>query len=286
MSKYLKCGRAFSEAEIDLIRETVRENYSLGRCAISRIVCQRLGWVSENGKSKAWICREFLIQLRREGLIKLPQPDPRSFNRLKKKQYNVVFKEPEEVLQGRLGDFSRPAFKRVSSRADNTLWEHLVARHHYLGFKGVMGRYMKYLVYIEQLPIAALGWTGGAWKVAARDRWIGWDDQTRQKKLKHVVNNFRFVLFPWVSIKYLASHLLSKNVPILVNDWQQQYNVPILLLETFVEKDRFAGTCYKAANWIHVGETKGYGKTKQSHIRHGIIKQVYVYKVNRQGSLV
>lgn len=281
IAKYSKCGRTFSEEEINLIINVVKEKYHTCRCEISREVCKRLNWYSENGKPKEWICREFLIKLERDGLLTLPLPKPQSFSRFKKKKFErVLFKEPGKALEGDLGDFTRPLFKRVDSPSENTFWEYLVRRYHYLGYKGVMGRFIKYTIYLGDIPVACTGFTGAALRVTARDNWIGWNDKLRRDNLKHVANNFRFVIFPWAKVKYLASHILGKNVRILAEDWKRQYNIDIFLLETFIEKDRFEGTCYRASNWRYVGQTKGYRKTKTAYTKHGVIKDVYIYAVH------
>jgi hypothetical protein len=281
MTNYSKCGRTFTKEEINLIIRIVKEYYQTCRSVISRQVCKALNWYSENGKPKEWICREFLLKLEKDGKILLPQRKlcwlKKSFK--KKKFQRVIFKEPAKILAGNLGDFNKPLFKKVNNPEENTFWEYLVAKYHYLGYKGVMGRFLKYLVYLDEIPIAALGWTGAALRVTVRDNWIGWDEPTRKNNLKHLANNFRFVIFPWAKIKYLASHLLSRSAKLVVEDWKKQYNVEIYLLETFVEKDRFEGTCYKASNWHLVGETKGYQKTKTGWVRHGVIKTVYLYPI-------
>lgn len=279
-SKYSKCGRIFSDEEINLIIITVKEKYYTSRCKISRAICEKLNWYSENGRYKERICREFLILLEKDGLISLPPPKPCSFGRFKKKSFDKVeFIEPEKPLTGNLSDFDKPIFKRVTNSTEHTFWQYLVNKYHYLGYRNVIGRYIKYIIYINDTPVACIGWTGAALKVADRDNFIGWDDATRRNNIKHIANNFRFVIFPWSHIKYLASHLLSRNVDMVVSDWKAQYNVDIYLLETFVEKNRFLGTCYKASNWKYVGTTAGYAKTKTAYTKHGIIKDVYVYPV-------
>lgn len=277
MIKYYKCGREFSENDIKKIQTIVRENNRLGRCKISNIVCEEFNWYSENGKPKGYVCRELLLTLDKDGYIKLPSADPRSFNRFIKKKYEIEFDEPNYSLTGKLGDYNSVEIKRVSNKSENTFWQYLVNRYHYLGYNGVIGRFQKYIAYIQSIPVACLGWSDAAWKVAVRDNWIGWDKPTRVAHIKHIVNNFRYVIFPWVRIKYLASHLLSRNVSLLRNDWKKQYNVEVLLFETFVEKNRFPGICYKAANWFYLGETMGYSKGKDVHIKHNIIKDVYIY---------
>ena len=278
ITKYSKCGRSFSEEDINLIIGIVKGKYDTCRCEISREVCRKLNWYSENGKPKDWICREFLIELEKDGLIKLPPPKPQSFRRFWKKKFErVVFKEPEKIFEGNLGNFTRPVFKRVINPDENTFWEYLVRKYHYLGYKGVMGRFIKYTIYLDNTPVACTGFTGAALRVTARDNWIGWDDVTRRNNLKHISNNFRFCIFPWAKIKYLASHILSKNIPLLVQDWKAQYNVDIYLAESFIERDKFEGTCYKASNWRCVGATKGYAKTKTAYTKHGVIKDIYLY---------
>ena len=277
--RYTKSGRIFSPDEINLIQNIVQEKYHTNRCEISRTICKRLNWFSENGKPKAWVCRELMIQLERDGLITLPQPQLRSFNRFKKKKVQINFTPPQEVYEGKLGKFSKPEIHKVSTSKDNTFWEYMVGEYHYLGYKGVMGRFLKYIVYLENTPIACIGWTGAALRVNARDNWIEWSDELRKTNLKHIVNNFRFVIFPWAKIKFLASHLLSRSISIVSRDWKEQYNVEVFLLETFVDKSRFVGTSYKASNWICVGETKGYAKRKEGYVKHGIKKDIYLYPV-------
>lgn len=282
LTKYSKCGRIFSDEEINLIQNIVKENYHTSRCKISRQVCKALNWYSENGRPKEWICREFLILLERDKLAELPPPKPWSFGRFKKKKFErVIFEEPREIFSGNLGNFSKPVFNRVKNPKENTFWEYLVNRYHYLGYKGVMGRFIKYIIYIDDIPIACIGFTGAALRVRSRDDWIGWDETARRNNLKHIANNFRFVIFPWAKIKYLASHILSRNIPLLVRDWKEQYNVDLYLVETFIEKTRFNGTCYKAGNWKCVGSTKGYAKTKTAYTKHGIIKDVYLYPARK-----
>lgn len=283
ITKYSKCGRIFSQREINLIDRIVKEKYHTSRCEISREVCKRLDWYSENGRPKDWICREFLIKLEKDGLIKLPAAKPWSFSRFKKenKFKRIVFKEPERVFEGKLGNFNKPVFKRVTTSDENTFWEYLIHRYHYLGYKGVMGRFLKYLIYLDNVPVAATGFTGAALRVTSRDNWIGWDDETRRNNLKHISNNFRFCIFPWAKVKFLASHILSKNIPLLARDWRDQYNVDIYLVESFVQRNKFEGTCYQASNWRRVGTTKGYAKTKTAYTKHGVIKDVYLYPACR-----
>ena len=281
--QYMKSGRSISPVEIRIIQDTVSEKYQTGRCEISRTICKRLNWFSENGKPKAWVCRELLIQLERDGLVNLPKPGPTSINRFKKKNFETDFTAPNMIYKGKLSDFPKPVFNCVNSSYENSFWGHLVSRYHHLGYRGVMGRFLKYIIYMDDLPVSCLGWSGAALSVTSRDKWIGWNIEQKKSKLKHIVNNFRFVIFPWVNIKYLASHLLSKNIPLLRKDWKARYNVDVHLLETFVDKDRFSGTCYRASNWTYVGETKGYARKKEGYVKQGLKKDVYLYPIDLEG---
>jgi len=222
-----------------------------------------------------------ITRLEKDNYIKLPAPDRRSFNRFKRKKLEIEFKEPNYVLGGKVGDYDAITLRRVNSNSENTFWRYLVDRYHYLGYNGVVGRFEKYIAYLHKTPVACLGWTDACWKVGVRDNWIGWDKPTRVKNLRHIVNNFRFVIFPWVNIKYLASHLLSRNIRSVSTDWKNQYHIEIYLYETFVEMERFSGCCYKAANWLYLGQTKGFSKGKDVHVNHGIIKDVYIYIPNK-----
>lgn len=277
MGLYKKCGRIFQDFEIQRIQELAQKYYSQGRCRISREVCVELNWHSENGKPKEWICREFLIELGKSGLIELPQPSKKSFNRMLKKKTLEQFQEPQIKMNGKLSDYEKPQIKRVCNSSDNDLWDYLVKTYHYLGYTGQVGRFLKYIVTVNNIPVACLGWTGGALHVESRDKHLNWDKQVIGQKLKHIVNNFRFVILPWAGIKYLASHILSRNISIVQKDWKKEYNVEAFVFETFVDQSRFKGTCYKAANWIKVGQTKGFAKTKIGYEKHGIIKDVYLY---------
>jgi len=280
MVSYTKCQRTFTQVEIETIKQRVADYYAEGRCRISREVCRTLNWYAENGKPKEWICRELLLTLEKDGVVALPPPVAKSFNRFKKKRI-VSFLEPAEAFTGTLKDHRLPKIKRTSTGEENDLWDHLVGTYHYLGYKGHIGRFLKYVAWIDGVPVACLGWMGAALKVQSRDRYCGITEENRYEAIKHLANNFRFVILPWVKIKYLASHLLSKNVHQVRRDWKDVYNIELTLLETFIEKERFTGTCYKAANWECIGETKGYAKTKHSYKKHRVMKAVYVYDLKR-----
>jgi len=161
------------------------------------------------------------------------------------------------------------------------LYNSLIHQHHYLGYRQIVGQHLKYMAFLGDRPVACLGWGSAAWAVKSREAFIGWDKTTKGNNLAFVVNNTRFLILPWVSIKCLASKLLAMNARRIASDWMAVYQQPVYLLETFVEKERFLGTCYKAANWICVGQTKGTAKRGHDHLVHGLIKDVFLYPLRK-----
>jgi hypothetical protein len=180
-----------------------------------------------------------------------------------------------------LSELEPVQLKLVRNTKFETLYNSLVQEHHYLGFRQIVGNHLKYMAFIGKRPVACLGWGSAAWSVKSREAFIGWDKKTKDNNLHFVANNTRFLILPWVSVKFLASKLLSLNARRISDDWLKIYNQPLYLLETFVEQDRFKGTCYKAANWIRTGHTKGTSKRGHDHLYHGNIKDVYLYPLRK-----
>ena len=170
----------------------------------------------------------------------------------------------------------------VNGRSEEWLWDEMVRKWHYLGYKKMIGQRIKYLVYWQEMPIGAISFNRASLRVGVRDRWLEWDEKTRRKLLPHVVNNNRFLILPWVRIKNLASHILSQSLRLLTGDWFRLYGYPPHLVETFVDLVRHQGTCYKAANWRYLGETQGYSKVGKAFVYHGNRKGVFVYLLNRK----
>ena len=206
-------------------------------------------------------CREVLLTLKRKGLITLP-PRFNSANNDKRNRSIPVVEIDQTPLQGKPSEFQPVRLQLVRNTTLEPLYNSLIQQHHYLGYRQIVGNHLKYIAFIGDQPVACLGWGSAAWSVKSRDSLIGWDKATKENNLHFVANNTRFLILPWVSVKFLASKILALNAKRISDDWIHTYNHPLHLLETFVEKQRFKGTCYKAANWIHVGQTKGYCKTR------------------------
>jgi hypothetical protein len=272
--------RTIHKADLELIQATVNKHWDRGRKCISKVLCQQWNWLQPNGRLKDMACREVLLTLNRKGLITLP-PRLNSANNDKRNRSIPVVEIDKSSLNGKLSDLAPVKVKLVRNTPLEPLYNSLTQQHHYLGYRQIIGNHLKYIAFIDGRPVACLGWGSAAWSVKSRDSFIGWDKPTKEQNLHLVANNTRFLILPWVSIKCLASKLLALNLRRISDDWLKIYNHPLYLLETFVEKDRFAGTCYKAANWIRVGQTKGTAKRGHDHLFHGNIKDVYLYPLRR-----
>src|SRR3990172_7566477 len=279
-------GRIFSVRELELIQEISADFASLGRTEISRTVCELLEWKRPNGGLKSHECRLLLERLQALGLVKLPAVRP--LGRRGPRVVQVTSQsEPEPELIGSAGQFEPLWLEGVESgpEGESRLWTELIERYHYLGHRVPVGANLRYLVRSAQCPtrvLACMSWSSPAWKMAVRDRWIGWSDKQRRRNLQLIVNQARFLILPWVHIQGLASKILSRCARQLPGDWGKRYGYRPLLFETLVDTARFRGTCYRAANWIFLGRTQGRGRMDRNHTSHGrACKDVYVYPLCR-----
>jgi hypothetical protein len=225
-------------------------------------------------------CREILLTLNRKGLISLPPPLKNANNHRRNKVIPEIVVD-QTPLQEHISKLPPIELKMVRGTDAEQLYKSLIHYHHYLGFRQIVGNHLKYIAYIGGRPVACLGWGSAAWSVKSRDAFIGWDKKTKEQRLGFVANNTRFLVLPWVKVKCLASKVLALNIKSISDDCMTVYHHPLFLLETFVEQDRFKGTCYKAANWIKVGQTKGIAKSGHDHLVHGKIKHVLLYPLGK-----
>jgi len=270
------CGRAFDGADLERIRQAVREADPPLRAEIARRVCQVLDWRDVQGRPKLMSARVGLLRLHRAGLIELPAPTRRNGNGRALVQGPDRWPEPVPV-ERRVGELSGLRLEAVTDQRVSRLWNGLIDRYHYLGYTPLPGAQLRYLIQWDGGVLGAIGFGAAAWKVAARDRWIGWGRAAREAHLGRVLNNARFLILPWVQVKHLASRVLSLAARRVAEDFPARYGEPLVLLETFVETPRFAGTCYRAANWQSLGETSGRGKLDRHHRAALPRKGVYVY---------
>ncbi|ODS30017.1 MAG: hypothetical protein SCARUB_04881 [Candidatus Scalindua rubra] len=277
--------RTINTNELRSIKEILNKHWDKGRTHISKIICKEWNWRQPNGSLKDMACREVLLTLERKGFIELP---PRLHNvDNQKRNRSIPFVEVDKTpIKNKINTLDTIKLILVRNTNLEPLYNSLIHYHHYLGYKQIVGNHLKYIAFIHDRPVACLGWGSASWSVKSRDLFIGWDKSTKEKNLHLVINNTRFLILPWVSVKCLASKILAINVKRIAHDWNNIYHYPIYLLETFIEKDRFRGTCYKAANWIHAGQTKGTSKRGNNHLFHGNIKDVYLYPLRKDFRLV
>ena len=272
--------RIITEADVELIQATVNEHWAKGRTQISEILCRKWNWVQPNGRLKDMACREVLLTMKRKGLISLP-PRVNSAHNENRNRFIPVVEVMQSPLQGKPSQFQPVQLQLVRNTSLEPLYNSLIQQHHYLGYRQIVGNHLKYMAFIGEQPVACLGWGSAAWSVKSRESFIGWDKPTKVNNLHLVANNTRFLILPWIEIKFLASKVLALNTRRISEDWFKIYNHHVYLLETFVEQNRFKGTCYKAANWVRVGQTKGTAKRGHDHLFHGKIKDVYLYPLRK-----
>jgi len=274
------CGKLLDLDDLEMIRRIIDSDPSATRAQISRDVCLAWSWFKPDGCLKDMSCRVLLLKLYRLGLVTLPEPrvtngNGQKFSRRTKRG------DPKENIAGPVQSLLPLELQRVASKKDSFLWNELVDRYHYLGYTPLAGAQIRYLINSPAGYLCAIGFSAAAWKVGHRDSWIGWSTERRVHNLHLVVDNSRFLILPWVQCQHLASKILSLCAKRLAMDWQEVYGYRPVLMETFVEKDRFAGTCYKAANWIHVGSTRGRGKLDRLHERKLPVKDIYLYPLDK-----
>jgi hypothetical protein len=270
------CGKEIGKDELSKIEVAIKEARPNLRSEIARIVCKELNWRDNKGRYKEMSCRVMLLKLERLGLIQLPPPRNGNGNGKGLSRQTVELPE-EETLEKAVGELEGLRLKCVKTREESALWNGMIDRYHYLGYTPLPGAQIRYLLRWKGGELGALGWGAASWKVACRDQYIGWSTNSRETHLEKVVNNGRFLLLPWVRSRNLASKVLALSAQQLVGDFEQRYGIRPVLLESYVEKDRYKGTCYRAANWVHVGQTQGRGKCDRKHEARLPVKDVYVY---------
>ncbi len=270
------CSKPFGKRELKIVRCEIEGSDPPLRAEIARRVCVALQWVDIVGKPKLMSARKALLRLHRDGYIELPPPRNGNGNKKPPVHCDVVWPS-EDRLEGSASDLTDLRLEPVEDKSSSRLFNALVDRYHYLGYRPLPGAQLRYLIRNGETIIGAIGFGGAAWKVASRDNWIGWDGDTRERRLSGILNNTRFLILPWIQVKNLASRILSLSVKRLKTDMPIRYGYSPVLLETFVDTERFEGTCYRAANWIKIGRTTGRGRGDRFHKTKIPVKDVYVY---------
>lgn len=277
-------GREFSLQEIEQIRQLMQQNPALLRTPLSRKLCELFAWTKPNGELKDMSCRVALLRMQADGLITLPAS--RMPHRGRPHFPATAATDAQAPLLLPVHELGSLSLQPVLGTPASRLWNEYIQRYHYLGYTPMSGSQLRYNVYAGEQLVALLSFGASAWKLGPREQFIGWTEALRLKNLQLVVNNARFLILPWVQSKGLASKILSKVARQLPNDWQLRYGYRPVLLETFVETERHRGTCYKAANWVHVGRTTGRGKKSAVHHQIIPIKDIWLYPLRRDFATV
>lgn len=275
------CGRSVTWGDVHMIRTLIADHPTALRTELSRKVCLVWNWINPGGELKEMSCRVLLLKLHRAGTIQLPEPQNGNNNGKKFLQLTIEG-QPGAPIASPVGRMQPILLERVLTKKNSYLWNELMERYHYLGYTPLPGAQIRYFIRSSAGLLGAIGFSAAAWKVQPRDTWIGWSASIQKSNLHMIVNNSRFLILPWVNSRNLASHVLSLCARQLPHDWQQTYGYSPVLMETFVEKDRFAGTSYKAANWTFVGVTKGRGKLDRTNQFALPIKDIYLYPLNKK----
>jgi len=274
------CGQPVTAQQLHLIQKITTQYPSLSRTELAATVCELLGWVRENGKPKAVEGRMYLEKLEQQQQITLP---PQRKRRAKRTAVAIhpVDGVDTTVIQISLQSLRPITLQRVSTPAQRHLWRSLVDQYHYLGHKIPFGAHLRYLIQSQGGLLGCLQFSSPAWRLSCRDHWIGWRDEQRKAHLQHILCNSRFLILPWVQVPNLASHVLAQSARQMVGDWAAAYHVVPWLLESMVDSRHFSGTCYRAANWIEVGETTGRGRNDRYHRHHQQApKRVWLYPLH------
>jgi hypothetical protein len=277
-------GRAITGGDISLLREFVHAHSHLSRWKLSRQLCEDWQWKQANGALCDQLCRSMLLLLHRAGEIELPPIRRRALrNYLAERQAPEALVPDNRLVHGSLA-LLRPQIDihQVRRAPEESLFNSLVEQYHYLHYHQPIGEHLKYLVTAKEQAIACLAFSSAPRHLAPRDRFIGWDTETRRRNIRLIAYNTRFVILPWVAVPHLASHLLARVAARIACDWRRMYAHPVWLLETFVDRERFRGTCYRAANWIPLGSTTGRGKDDLTHKPNRPVKEILVHPLHRR----
>jgi len=274
-------GRMATTKDVELIKKLMLQNPEDSRHALSKKFCKIAGWVQPNGCLRDMVARSYMLSLHRAGYIKLPPRKGKVPSPLTRKKKPPLVEIDKTSLKAKLKNILPLDFIQVRRSRYEILFNSLIEEHHYLGYTRPVGEHLKYMAFAKDKPIACLAFSSAPRHIGPRDRFIGWDQDTRGKNIHLICYNTRFLILPWINVKYLASHILSRVAKIISADWQKIYNHPVYYIETFIDKTRFFGTCYKAAGWVYLGDTKGLGKDSKDKIPNRSIKAIYGYPLSK-----
>lgn len=275
-------NRSLSAEDIIDLRALIAQNPKASRRKLSALVCEAWGWRQSNGALCDMLCRSMMLALHRGGHIELPEKkfSPRN-NAARHRKVATDFLIDQSPVECQFAELPRITIRQVRRTAEEALFNGLMEKYHYLGYTHPVGEQLKQMVFAGDRPVACLSWSSAPWHIGPRDRFIGWAPAVRRKNLHLIAYNTRFLILPWVKVKHLASHILALAMRNISADWQKAYAHPIHYLESFVDTERFAGTCYKAANWLCLGQTTGRGIKNKTQAVLLSLKDVLGYPLSK-----
>ncbi|MCA1596832.1 MAG: DUF4338 domain-containing protein [Chloroflexi bacterium] len=282
MAEFKYRGRIITREDILYIRELIATDPGQSRRTLSKKLCEAWQWRQANGAFRDMVCRGLLLMLDRAGQIELPAVKFRPHNPLVRRVPPVPVRIDTTPVESRLDQIQPLKFARVRRTPEEPLFNSLMEQYHYLQYEQPVGESVKYLVSAQGRPIACLTWSSAPRHLGSRDGYIGWNAEARRRNIRFIAYNSRYLILPWVRIEHLASHILGRMAARISEDWQRMYGHPIYFLETFVDPERFRGTCYRAANWKFLGKTTGRGKQSNSYVPNRSIKEVLGYPLTKR----
>jgi hypothetical protein len=274
-------GKGITQEDVAFIRGLIVQNPGDSRWSLSQKLCQAWNWRQANGALRDMVCRGLMLALERAGYIELPTKKQNPLNPLVHRKKPAPVAIDPNPIEGPLSSILPLEIRQVRRTPLEKLCNSLIEQYHYLGYCQPVGEHLKYLVFAHQRPIACMIYSSAPRHIGCRDRFIGWPAAVRRQNLHLIAYQSRFLILPWVHVSYLASHLLGWMARLLPSDWQQLYHHPVYFQETFVDLERFKGTCYKAANWLFLGKTTGRGKNDHTKKPNRSIKAVWGYPLCR-----
>ena len=275
-------GREITQEDILYIRALIKRHPSESRRTLSTMLCEAWQWRQPNGVLRDMVCRGMLLMLERARQITLPPVSYVRHNPLANRARPQTARIDRTPVEGSLCNLQPLEFEQVRRTAQEALFNSLMEEHHYLGYEQPVGEHLKFLVWAQGRPVACLAWSSAPRHLGSRDRYIGWSAEARRHNIRFLAYNTRFLILPWVRVEHLASHILGRMAARISEDWQRMYGHPIYFLETFVDPERFSGTCYRAANWALLGRTTGRGKQSNSYVPNRSIKEVLGYPLTKR----
>jgi hypothetical protein len=267
---------------VAFIRDLIAEHPSASRRRLSQILCRAWNWVQPNGALRDMVCRGLMLALHRGGHIQLPAIRQVSLNPLAQRRRPKPVVVDESPIRSTLQALEPITFRQVRRTKEEATFNGLIEAYHYLGYTQPVGEQLKYMVSSGDRLLACLAWSSAPRHLGPRDRFIGWSPDARKRNIRFLAYNLRFLILPWVQVPHLASHLLGRMAHLVPQDWERLYGHPVVFLETFVDPTRFAGTCYRAANWVLLGRTTGRGKNDQTGRPNRPLKEILGYPLSRR----